>query len=61
MKINERQLKDIIDLVHDWSDFDVDSNGFREYDIMPYVNKSALPELLKEVNKVVKRKWKFWR
>jgi len=58
MKISKRQLNEIIELVHDWSDFEVEVTGYRDYDVVPYIDKMARKCLLKEVNKVLKpAKW----
>ena len=62
-KINKATDK-IIDAIFDHADFDIDVNGYQDYDIVPYINKNdkpAVANLLYEIltNKKPREWWKL--
>lgn len=49
-----RVTQDIIDAVHDASDFEVEVNGPRDYGITPYVYEKERKELPKTIYKILR-------
>lgn len=60
MKITMQQLEEAIELIQEWTDYDVETNGYRDYDVVPSINKDMMGDLLKGVNKILKPKAKWW-
>ena len=44
-----KQLAYIIDAVFDEADYDVDANGYKDYDIMPYIPEGSKAKLLLDI------------
>jgi len=61
MKIDKKQLDEIIDLIWDWTDYDVDTYGYHDYDVVPSLPTKIRQDLLEEVNKIIATKKKWWR
>ena len=53
MKINKKQVEDILDLVWDWTDYEIEGNAHYGYDITPSLNKDMKKELGKEITKII--------
>lgn len=52
MRVNQRQITEIVELIHDCSDFDIDVNGYHDFDIMPYIpdcNKEEINRVIREI------------
>lgn len=58
-----RAVDEVIDAVFDHADFDVDVNGYQDYDIMPYINKSNRPAVAKLLYEILtdKKPRKWWK
>jgi len=65
MRLSKRQVEDILDLVWDWSDYEVEGNYLYGYDVVPSLNEKMKEELGVEIAKIVispkKKWWKFWQ
>lgn len=61
-KINEA-TDEIIDAIFDHADFDIDINGYQDYDIVPYINKSDKPAVAKLLYDILsdKKSRKHWK
>jgi hypothetical protein len=60
MKVNKTQVEEIMDLIHEWSDYDVSVIGYHDYEIVPIIPTNVMPDLITEVNKILKSQNKVW-
>ena len=62
-KVFKDKVNDIIDVVLDHAEFDIETTGYHDYDITPYVNdkdKDKVAELLWEIL-TDKKPRKYWK
>lgn len=61
-KVN-KVVEEIIDAVLDNADFDVEINGYHDYDVIPYIHISERPAIAKLVYEILtdKRPRKWWK
>lgn len=54
---------EIIDVVFDHADFDIEVNGYQDYDVNLYINKSDRPEIKKLLYEILtdKKPRKHWK
>ncbi len=65
MKMTLEQLKMVREQIEEWTDYEVEPNGYRDYQVTPFINNHIMSDLLIEVNKILSPKrrhwWQFWR
>jgi len=61
-KVN-KIAEEIIDTVLDHADFDIETNGYHDYDVQLYINKSDRPEIKKLLYEILtdKKPHKHWK
>lgn len=54
---------DIIDVIFDHADFNIETNGYQDYDVQLYINKSDRPEIEKLLYEILsdKKPRKHWK
>jgi len=60
MKLTKQQINDILDLIWDWSDYEIEGNKIYGYDITPSLDKNMYKKIGKELSKIITPKpwWK---
>ena len=58
-----KAVEEIIDVVFDHADFDIDVNGYQDYDITPYIHISSRPAVAKLLYEILtdKKPHKHWK
>ena len=59
----DKATDEIIDTIFEHAEFDIDTYGYREYDIMPYINKDEKPAIAKLLYEILidKKPRKWWK
>ncbi len=59
----DKAVDEIIDAVFDHADYDIETNGYQDYDVVPYVNKGTKPAVAKLLFEILtdKKPRKHWK
>ena len=56
-KINKKQLECILEAIDENTDYEIEINGYHDYDVLPCISKDRMVKLLKEINKIINKEW----
>ena len=55
MRLTKQQLEEIISAVFDYADYDVETNGYRDYDITGWIAKSSKGQVLSDIEETLNK------
>lgn len=47
------KFEQIIELIYDYSDFDIDINGYHDYSVIPYLTESSKKTVIEHIKKIL--------
>lgn len=52
-KPNKNDIEAIIELIYDYSEFDIDINGYHDYSVIPYLTESSKKIVIEHIKKIL--------
>lgn len=52
-KIKEKQLDCILEAIGENTNYEIETNGYQDYDVIPVLTKNRKIKLLNEINKIL--------
>ncbi len=52
-KINKKQLECILEAIEENTEYEIETNGYQDYDVIPVLTEDRKTKVLSEINKIL--------